>query len=170
MSTILDGLNPSQREAVTHTKGPLLIIAGPGSGKTRTVVHSIAYAIENGEDPSKIAAFTFTRKAAGELKERVGEIVTKGVTNDAQISTFHSFCGSVVNADFESLRIDDEQEFIVKELTKRAEIDYIQYHNFPESDDILRFIRLCKANNIDYSAAGSKLKSTYQIYGCWMSM
>ena len=56
------------------------------------------------------------------------------------------------------LRIDDKQEFIVKELTTRAEIDYIQYHNFPESDDILRFIRLCKANNIDYSAAGSNAK------------
>lgn len=158
MSTILDGLNPAQREAVTHTIGPLLIIAGPGSGKTRTVVHSIAYAIENGEDPSKIAAFTFTRKAAGELKKRVGEIIAKDIINDAQISTFHSFCGSVVNVNFDSLRIDDEQEFIVKELTKRAEIDYIQYHNFPESDDILRFIRLCKAKNIDYSAASSNAK------------
>ena len=158
MSKLLEELNPAQREAVTHETGPLLIIAGPGSGKTRTVVHSIAHAIENGEDPSKIAAFTFTRKAAGELKKRVGEMVTKGVTNDAQISTFHSFCGSVVNVDFDSLPIYDEQEFIVKELTTRAEIDYIQYHNFPESDDILRFIRLCKANNIDYSAAGSNAK------------
>ena len=158
MSKLLDGLNPAQREAVTHTIGPLLITAGPGSGKTRTVVHSIAHAIENGEDPSKIAAFTFTRKAAGELRKRVGEIVTKGVTNDAQISTFHSFCGSVVSVDFNSLRMGNEQEFIVKELTKRAEIDYIQYHNFPESDDILRFIRRCKANNIGYSAAGSNAK------------
>ena len=156
--SILNGLNRPQREAVTHKLGPLLIIAGPGSGKTRTVVHSIAYAIENGEDPSKIAAFTFTREAAKELKKRVGEIVTKSVTNDAQISTFHSFCGRVVNVDFDSLRIDNEQEFIVKELTKRAEIDYIQYHSFPESDDILRFIRLCKAKNIDYSAAGSNAK------------
>ena len=158
MSKLLEELNPAQREAVTHKDGPLLIIAGPGSGKTRTIAYSIAYAIEKGEDPSKIAAFTFTRKAAGELKKRVDEIVDeivgKGITNNAQISTFHSFCGSVVNADFDSLRIDDEQEFIVKELTTRAEIDYIQYHNFPESDDILRFIRLCQANN----AAGSNAK------------
>ena len=158
MSKLLEGLNLAQQEAVTHKAGPLLIIAGPGSGKTRTVVHSIAYAIEKGEDPSKIAAFTFTRKAAGELRKGVGEIVTKGVNNDAHISTFHSFCGGVVNVDFDSLHIDDEQKFIVKELTTRAEIDYIQYHNFPESDDILRFIRLCKANNIDYSAAGSNAK------------
>lgn len=158
MSKLLDGLNPAQREAVTHKLGPLLIIAGPGSGKTRTVVHSIAYAIENGEDPSRIAAFTFTRAAAEELKKRVAEIITKDVTNDAQISTFHSFCGRVVNIDLDSLRINDEQEFIVKELTTRAEIGYIQYHNFPESDDILRFIRLCKANNIDYSVAGSNAK------------
>ena len=164
MSNLLEELNPSQREAVTHTIGPLLIIAGPGSGKTRTVVHSIAYAIEKGEDPSKIAAFTFTRKAARELKKRVGEIVAKDITNDVQISTFHSFCGSVVQADFDSLRIDDEQEFTVKELThiygerKRSEIDYIQHHNFPESDNILRFIMLCKAKDIDYSAAGSDAK------------
>ena len=57
MSKFLEGLNPSQREAVTHEVGPLLIIAGPGSGKTRTVVHSIAYAIEKGEDPSSESSF-----------------------------------------------------------------------------------------------------------------
>ena len=70
MSKLLDGLNLSQQEAVTHETGPLLIIAGPGSGKTRTVVHSIAYAIENlGVGPSQIAAFTFTNKAKDDLKK-----------------------------------------------------------------------------------------------------
>ena len=61
--TFLKQLNPSQQEAVTHGTGPLLIIAGPGSGKTCTVVHSIAYAIENGEVPDRIVAFTFTRES-----------------------------------------------------------------------------------------------------------
>lgn len=64
MSKLLDGLNPAQREAVMHPMGPLLIIAGPGSGKTKTVVHSIAYAIENGVMPEQILAFSFTVKAS----------------------------------------------------------------------------------------------------------
>ena len=71
MSKLLDGLNPAQREAVTHKEGPLLIIAGPGSGKTRTVVHSIAYAIENDVQPDRILAFSFTGKACGDLKRQV---------------------------------------------------------------------------------------------------
>ena len=70
MSELLKDLNPAQREAVTHTIGPLLIIAGPGSGKTRTVVHSIAYAIENGVMPEQILAFSFTVKASEELRDR----------------------------------------------------------------------------------------------------
>ena len=71
MSKLLNELNSSQREAVTHKDGPLLIIAGPGSGKTRTVVHSIAYAIENGVMPDQILAFSFTVKASEELRNRV---------------------------------------------------------------------------------------------------
>ena len=98
MSKLLDGLNPAQREAVTHTNGPLLIIAGPGSGKTRTVVHSIAYAIENGEMPEQILAFSFTVKASKELKNRVKDIVgEKG--NLVNISTFHKFCQKVLRED-----------------------------------------------------------------------
>ena len=103
MSKLLEGLNPSQQEAVTHETGPLLIIAGPGSGKTRTIAHSIAYAIENFEvESSQIAAFTFTNKAKDDLKKRVRKIVEQDLAKDAQISTFHSFCGSVVNVDFGS--------------------------------------------------------------------
>ena len=69
MPTSLEKLNRSQREAVKHETGPLLIIAGPGSGKTRTVVHSIAYAIENGVIPDQILAFSFTVKASEELRD-----------------------------------------------------------------------------------------------------
>ena len=102
MSKLLDGLNPSQREAVMHETGPLLIIAGPGSGKTRTVVHSIAYAIENfGVAPGGIVAFTFTNKAINELKDRLSKIVSPDIAKDVWISTFHSFCGHVINTDVE---------------------------------------------------------------------
>ena len=155
MPTSLEKLNRSQREAVTHETGPLLIIAGPGSGKTRTVVHSIAYAIENGVDPGQIVAFTFTRKAIGELKDRVKETVGQKRANDVWISTFHSFCGSVLSQDVEALGIGETRDFTVKELTHnynerrtRAQIDYIQHHRFAEPDEVLNFINRCEERDI----------------------
>ena len=158
MPNPLDGLNPSQREAVTHETGPLLIIAGPGSGKTHTVACSIAYAVENGTPPNRIVAFTFTRKARNDLKNRVnqaGNTVGQNLDNNVWISTFHSFCGRVVKEDFDPFGIEDERELTVKELILlqkervRAEIDYIQHRNFPDPDDVLRFITQCKKRNIN---------------------
>ena len=96
MSQLLKGLNSSQQEAVTHGTGPLLIIAGPGSGKTRTIVHSIAYAIENRVQPDQILAFSFTVKASEELQDRVKEIVGEKKGGLVNISTFHSFCRKVL--------------------------------------------------------------------------
>ena len=158
MSKLLDELNPSQREAVTHKDGPLLIIAGPGSGKTRTVVHSIAYAIENfGVVPGRIVAFTFTRKAIAALKNQVGKVVGRDRTNDIWISTFHSFCGSILRRDIETLGTDYTQDFtileesnqieVVEALT-RAQINYTQHHKFTKTSDVLGFIRSCKARDI----------------------
>ncbi len=78
MSKLLEGLNASQQKAVTHTDGPLLILAGPGSGKTRTVARSIAYAIEKrGIAPSRIAAFTFMNKAKDDLKKRISDNIVR---------------------------------------------------------------------------------------------
>ena len=176
MSKLLEGLNPSQREAVTHTIDPLLIIAGPGSGKTRTVVHSIAYAIKNlGVVPDRIVAFTFTRKAAGELKDRVSEVVGENLTNDIWISTFHSFCGSVLRKDIEKLGIGYTRNFKtleeidqwkrVRELTSiynkrtRSQIDYIQHHEFANTEEILNFIKQCKARDIPPSDAKDYIPS-----------
>ena len=156
MSRLLDGLNPSQREAVTHTIGPLLIIAGPGSGKTRTVVHSIAYAIENKERlPSRIVAFTFTRKAREELRYRVQEVMERDENaTDVWISTFHSFCGKVLHQDVQQLDISNRQEFTINELTRlynegtRAQIEYLQHHRFAEPEEVLRFINECTAEDV----------------------
>ena len=167
MSRLSDGLNPAQREAVTHTIGPLLIIAGPGSGKTRTVVHSIAYAIENGVMPEQILAFSFTVKASEELRNRVIDIVGEENGNLVNISTFHSFCRKVLredidrlgkghSRDFKALEEKDQRRIIMnlaraEKQRLRVEIDHIQSHLFPNSDEILNFIKKCKARRISSS-------------------
>ena len=163
MSKLLEGLNPSQREAVTHETGPLLIIAGPGSGKTRTVVHSIAYAIENGVMPEKILAFSFTVKASEELRDRVKEIVGEEEGSLVNISTFHSFCRQVLREDIDKLGRgyarnfrtleENDQRKIVKNLTRIAEIEHIQSYKFPNPDEVLNFIKKCKAREISPAAA-----------------
>ena len=144
MSKLLDGLNPSQREAVKHEKGPLLIIAGPGSGKTETVARSIAYAIEKFEvGPSQIAAFTFTNKAKDDLKKRISDnIVRQDLVNHIWIRTFHSFCGHVWNKHPRKLVIENKRDFTAEELTRvyRAQITHLQYHQFDDKE-IFDFIR-----------------------------
>ena len=166
MSKLLDKLNRAQQEAVTHETGPLLIIAGPGSGKTRTVVYSIAYAIENGVLPDRILAFSFTVKASKELRNRVKEIVGEEKGDLVNISTFHSFCRQVLREDidrlgrgytpnFKALEEKDQRK-IVEDLT-RIEVDYIQSHRFPKAEDILNFIKKCKAREISSSDAGNQV-------------
>ena len=167
MSKPLEELNSAQREAVTHGTGPLLIIAGPGSGKTRTVVHSIAYAIKNGVQPDRILAFSFTGKACAELRERVVKQLAEEETgNLVQISTFHNFCRRVLREDIEKLRKgytrnfkelkpEDQKREVGKQIAKvRAQINHLQHHKFLNTKDILDFITCCKLRFIPPSAAG----------------
>ncbi len=91
------GLNPDQLDAVAHESGPLLVIAGAGSGKTRVLTHRIAHLIHNGVHPSKILAITFTNKAAAEMRERVGALVGP-VVKTMWVSTFHSACVRILRA------------------------------------------------------------------------
>jgi DNA helicase II / ATP-dependent DNA helicase PcrA len=92
-SSLLNGLNESQVAAVTHVDGPLLILAGPGSGKTRVITHRIAYMIEQGIAPSAILGLTFTNKAAGEMRSRLQRLVGH---DDVWLGTFHGFCVSLL--------------------------------------------------------------------------
>jgi DNA helicase-2/ATP-dependent DNA helicase PcrA len=127
MSSILENLNPAQREAVLHGDGPLLIFAGAGSGKTRVLTHRIAYLIrERGVSPWHILAVTFTNKAAKEMKGRVEALVGGSVARDMWLGTFHAMCARIlrVEADAAGLNSDftiydtGDQTAIVKECLK----------------------------------------------------
>lgn len=101
-SPLLEGLNPSQYDAVLHRGGPLLVIAGAGSGKTRVLTYRIAHMIDEGMSPFEILAITFTNKAAGEMKERVSSLVGPVATR-MWVSTFHSACVRMLRRDADRL-------------------------------------------------------------------
>ena len=92
IETLAAGLNPEQQTAVRHLDGPLLVVAGPGSGKTRVLTHRVAALVDAGVAPRSILALTFTNKAAEEMRERIGHLVDEHTAKDLWVSTFHSFC------------------------------------------------------------------------------
>ncbi|WP_372995468.1 DNA helicase PcrA [Lutispora sp.] len=141
MNNLLDNLNKQQREAVEHTEGPLLILAGAGSGKTRVLTHRIAYLInEKNVYPSNILAITFTNKAAREMKERVQNLLEGSY--DMWVSTFHSACARILRMEIEKLSgykknfiifDTDDQVKLIKECLK--ELNYNE-KNFPPKEMI----------------------------------
>jgi DNA helicase II / ATP-dependent DNA helicase PcrA len=96
MSTFTGTLNPQQRQAATHIHGPLLILAGAGTGKTRVITARIAYMINEGIRPENILAVTFTNKAAAEMRERVKGMCRDGQGKKVILGTFHAFCARLL--------------------------------------------------------------------------
>lgn len=131
----LELLNKEQREAVLHTEGPLLILAGAGSGKTRVLTYRVAYLIEEcGINPWNILAITFTNKAAGEMRERVDRMAAFG-SESVWVSTFHSMCVRILRRYIDRLGYDnnftiydtEDQKTVMKEVFRRLQLDPKRY-------------------------------------------
>ena len=137
MQPLADNLNPEQRAAVEATDGPLLILAGAGSGKTRVITSRIAWLIrEKGVAPDSILAVTFTNKAASEMGERVDRLLGHSSLAKPLLCTFHSFCVRILRRDIEALKVgkdgltrsfaiydENDQQAVVKQIMKRMGLD-----------------------------------------------
>lgn len=137
MNSIYDSLNPMQKEAVLHTDGPLLVLAGAGSGKTRVLTHRVAYLIEEKKvNPWNIMAITFTNKAAGEMRERVDQLVGFG-SESVWVSTFHSSCVRILRRHIENLGYStnftiydsDDQKTLMRQVLKTLDLDPKTYRD-----------------------------------------
>src|ERR1700729_812234 len=137
LSQLLENMNPQQQDGIRSVDGPVLLLAGAGSGKTRVITHRIAYLIEErGVSPDSILAVTFTNKAAKEMEERVERIMGHATLAKPTLATFHSFCVRVLRRDIEALRVngkgltrtfaiydETDQQAVVKSALKRLGID-----------------------------------------------
>ena len=154
--SIYDTLNTEQKEAVYHTEGPLLMLAGAGSGKTRALTHRIAYLIdEMGVKPWNILAITFTNKAAREMRERVDHLVGFGA-DQIWVSTFHSTCVRILRRYIDRIGYGnsftiydtDDQKTVMKDVCKRLNIDTKAY----KERSLLSAISSAKDNLVDVRA------------------
>ncbi len=162
---ILAGLNPAQKEAVQHIEGPLLILAGPGSGKTRVITHRIAYLIRTcGVSPRRILAVTFTNKAAREMKERLDRLLGR-VSDDLTMGTFHAICARILRQDGKAVNLDhnfviydeEDQLSLVKQCLHDMDLDPRQY----SPQKIRNAISYAKSQHLTPAAFASKSTSAW---------
>lgn len=167
----LKGLNNKQREAVLSTEGPVLIFAGAGCGKTKTLTYRIAYIIEKLRiKPNNILAVSFTNKAANEMKERVKQILYKKRINGINISTFHSLCVKILRENIEKIGFKknfliystSDQISLIKQIITDNYIDDIDYKPF----DLLSYISSLKSKMIlpDEFNGDDIIKNIYTLY------
>ena len=176
-NNLIKNLNKEQQEAVLHTEGPLLILAGAGSGKTRVVTHRIAHLIKNmGVFPGSILAITFTNKAAKEMKERVESLIGQAA-NNIWISTFHSACVRMLRRDIEKIGFDrsfvifdtSDQQVVIRDCLKELNLNE---KNYPPSnvlstigrakDELIEPETFAKKNQADFRL--SKIAEIYKLY------
>ena len=175
--SIYDTLNDRQKQAVMQTEGPVLILAGAGSGKTRVLTHRVAYLIDKeGVNPYQIMAITFTNKAAGEMRERVDQIVGFG-SEQIWVSTFHSTCVRILRRYIDRLGYDnnftiydtDDQKGVMKEICKKLQIDTktlkeraILSAISSAKDELIDPVQYEMQNGFDYN--GGKIAKAYKEY------
>ncbi|MCX7841925.1 MAG: DNA helicase PcrA [Clostridia bacterium] len=175
--TLLSNLNKEQKEAVLHIEGPLLILAGAGSGKTRVLTHRIAYLIkEKDVHPGSILSITFTNKAAREMKDRVGKILGD-ISQDMWISTFHSACVKILRRDIDKIGFERsfvifdtaDQQTLIKSCLKELNLND---KNFPPramleniskaKNELMDPAAFARAYSTDFRM--SKVASIYELY------
>jgi DNA helicase-2/ATP-dependent DNA helicase PcrA len=173
--SILKSLNANQQEAVQHVDGPLLIIAGAGSGKTRVLTHRIAYLIkEHNVPPSSILAVTFTNKAANEMKHRLNRL-TGVLSRQLWIGTFHSICGRILRHDIDKIgwRKDflifdeNDQESMIREIIKTLDLDdrfkpRVVLEKISKAKNELKTPQSYEDTALDFSA--EKIAAAYRMY------
>lgn len=174
---LLEGLNPEQRQAVLHTEGPLLVLAGAGSGKTRVLTHRIAHLVEEkGIRPWNILAITFTNKAAREMKERMERLIGPDA-NNIWAGTFHASCVRILRRDIDRLGYDksfviydaDDQQSLIKSCLEQLQIND---KNFPPrailheigraKDELIGPVEFKRLYSSDYRL--SKIAALYELY------
>ena len=164
---LMEGLNAAQRQAVEHIEGPLLIVAGPGSGKTRVIVHRVAYLVRTvGVSPRGICVLTFTNKAARELRDRLSRLLGGPVAEQVTAGTFHALCSRILRQSGEAIGIDrnftiydrDDQLSLLKKAMAAAGIDA---KNFSPGA-VLSGISGAKAQLMDPAAYRTNVGSYYE--------
>ncbi|MBQ7876096.1 MAG: UvrD-helicase domain-containing protein [Clostridia bacterium] len=174
--SLLDGLNNMQREAAERIEGPLLVLAGAGSGKTRVLTYRIAHMIEEGIKPWNILAITFTNKAAKEMAERVETLIGEAA-KDMWVKTFHSACVRILRRDIDKIGFDksfniidaDDQKSLVKECLKELNLDDkiftpkgVMAEISSAKDSLMLPVEYRKSVAGDYRK--EKIASIYEIY------